>query len=50
MAREGFGTCKQEPAAGRFVSLVRDRKCAIYQPAATDVIKARDAWNEKRSA
>jgi hypothetical protein len=49
LSREGFAACKQEPAVGRYVSLMFERVCLAYERAGTEVVQARDAWNKKRS-
>ena len=47
IAESGFGSCKAHKLTGVYVSILRDRDCAEYQEAASDVVAKRVEWNNK---
>lgn len=50
MSREGFGKCKQEPLAGRYISLSYERQCSHYEAADAEIVNKRVEWNRRRDA
>lgn len=48
MSPLGFGVCTQQKLAGVFESIVHERECRDFKPAAMDVIDKRVSWNKKQ--